>query len=235
MAYAFFWILGILLIPLRSWLVKRYLQSHGTRKLHLGCGPHRLSGWLNTDLNPFRSLVLIDASRRLPFDPGTFDCIFTEHLIEHLELRKGMQLLRECYRVLKPGGRIRIATPDLEFLIHLEGEKSELKKRYIEDGMRRTFPYLKGLFKGAVINHFFRAWGHQFIYDEPVLAYALSESGFKNTVRCEIGRSLDPNLKNLESHGKKIGEEFNRLETMVLEAVKPAGDKQEEMGSSLDI
>lgn len=221
-AYALFAILGFLLIPLRFWLVKRYLQSHGTRKLHIGCGPHRLEGWLNTDLNPFHSLVLVDAGRRLPFDANAFDCIFTEHLIEHLEFRKGTQLLQECYRILKAGGKIRIATPNLQFLMDLYlPDKSELQKQYIRDGMARYFPHLEMPFEAVVINHFFRAWGHQFIYDFKTLEAEMKRAGFTGIQQEEVGESHDPRLQNLERHGQKIGQDYNKLETMVIEATKP--------------
>ena len=71
-----------------------------------------------------------------------------------------------------------------------------------------------------MINNFFRSWGHQFIYDFKVLCRTLEEAGFKEVSRCEVGESRDPHLQNLESHGRRIGEDFNRLETMAVEALK---------------
>jgi predicted SAM-dependent methyltransferase len=48
-----------------------------------------------------------------------FDYVFSEHMIEHVSYAEGLLMLRECLRVLKPGGRIRIATPSLEVLLDL--------------------------------------------------------------------------------------------------------------------
>jgi predicted SAM-dependent methyltransferase len=54
------------------------------------------------------------------------------HLIEHLNYCDGVRFVQECYRVLKPAGKLRIATPDLRFLIELFTEnKTELQQRYI--------------------------------------------------------------------------------------------------------
>ena len=57
--------------------------------------------------------IYLDVCRRFPFAAETFHYIFSEHLIEHLTLEEGEAFLRECFRCLKVGGRIRIATPDL--------------------------------------------------------------------------------------------------------------------------
>jgi hypothetical protein len=48
----------------------------------------------------------------------------------------------------------------------------------------------------------------------------LQAAGFKQTMQFKPLESSDTNLSNLESHGKIIGEEFNLLETIVVEAEK---------------
>ena len=72
-----------------------------------------------------------------------------------------------------------------------------------------------------MINNFFRAWGHCFIYDAETLTHALSMSGFREISLYKPGVSEDPNLNNLESHGKEIGNEaINQFETIVIEGRK---------------
>ncbi len=73
----------------------------------------------------------------------------------------------------------------------------------------------------AVINTFFRSWGHKFIYDLKTLILVLEKSGFINIITTKIGVSDDKSLQNLEAHNKEIGDEFNRLESLVVEATKP--------------
>lgn len=45
-----------------------------------------------------------------------FDAITMSHLIEHVY--QPLELLRECYRILKPGGRVVIVTPNSESWMH---------------------------------------------------------------------------------------------------------------------
>jgi predicted SAM-dependent methyltransferase len=92
-----------------------------------------LIGWLNTDLNSAKEIVFQGAGKRLPFGDCTFNYLFTEHFIEHLKYRAGVQLVQGCYGILKRGERLRISTPDFIFLIeHYDENKTEAQKRYIK-------------------------------------------------------------------------------------------------------
>lgn len=208
----------------RRWAINQYLKSHQIRKLQIGNGSNILYGWLNTDIFPTSNqIIFLDVRQRFPFSDCTFDYVFSEHLIEHLPYKEGIFMLRECYRVLKPGGKLRTATPDLRFLIELWGpEKTEVQKQYIQWAVD-TFLSEIGIYQAAfVINNFFRAWGHEFIYDLTTLQGTLEEVGFVNPVYYEPGESDDKELQCLESHQKVIPDQFNRLETMVIEAIRPA-------------
>jgi len=103
--------------------IRAYLAAHDVRALQLGAGPNALDGWLNTDIAPSRrGIAYLDATRPFPLEDETFDYVFSEHQIEHIEARHALPMLRECFRVLKPGGRLRIATPDLAVVIGLYDE-----------------------------------------------------------------------------------------------------------------
>jgi predicted SAM-dependent methyltransferase len=190
-------------------------------KLQLGCGPNLLGGWLNTDVLPSRDVVFVDATQRLPFPDSQFQYVFTEHMIEHLPIRLGSCMLAEINRVLCPGGKLRIATPDFGFLLRLcRQDISPQEQEYIVWATKAFRPDLPPC-ATSVVNNFFRDWGHRYIYDQSILSQSLSSSGFGEIIRCEVGHSNDPELCGLECHGKLIGEANNRLETMVLEATKP--------------
>jgi predicted SAM-dependent methyltransferase len=201
-------------------MTNNYLKFTRIRKLQIACGSNVLPGWLNTDLNPTKEIMFLDATKRLPFGHCTFDYIFTEHFIEHLKYRTGMQLVQECYRILKPGGRLRISTPDLIFLIKLHEEnKTEVQKRYIKWEVDRYNP--DRIYADTfVINNFVRG-DHKFIYDYKTLKNLLNKCRFAEIERYEPGESHDKNLRGIECHGHIIGDDFNKLESMVLEAVKP--------------
>lgn len=209
---------------IRSQTIKSYLRTHPIRKLQIGAQCNVLKGWLNTDLNPkLNEVVFLDATKTFPFESATFDYIFCEHLIEHLTYHEGLFMLRECHRVLKPGGKIRIATPNLEILIGLyRSEKSDIQQQYIHWIMNKFLPEIRVPHETFVINNAFRCWGHQFIYDRVILQHVLEEVAFYDIVFYAPDESSDENLRDLESHGKTIeDEDMNRFETMIIEAKCP--------------
>ena len=211
------------------WLAKRnrqitnYLVGNPVRKLQLAASNNLLSGWLNTDIVPnFDSVVYLDATTRFPFDDDTFDCIMAEHMIEHIGYDAAQSMLRECFRVLKAGGRIRIATPDLGILLALHTkDKTNSQRWYIEWAVARFMPEVHGCEDVFVINNFFRAWGHSFLYDRDTLSQALLASRFSDVKFYRPGESEEPMLENLECHGKELqSEKINQFETMVIEGCK---------------
>jgi predicted SAM-dependent methyltransferase len=205
-------------------IINNYFNNTQIRKLHIGCGNNYLDGWLNSDYLPeSMEILFLDATAPFPFNNDEFDYIFSEHMIEHVSYQSGYQMLCECLRVLKPKGKLRISTPDLAFLIDLyKSEKSELQIAFIKhstdlhDLQKKYAPYYEDTF---VINNYFRAWGHQFIYDEKALSYLFNEIGFINIARFSVCESRDEALQNLENVSRKptgmIG-----LESLVLEGMK---------------
>jgi len=150
----------------RPQLVKHYIRTQQIKKLQIGTYGNYLENWLNTDLYPKSNrCIFLDATKSFPFDDKTFNYIFSEHMIEHLPYNKGAFMLRECFRVLRPGGKIRIATPNLEALISLcMPQKSDLQQRYMKWFFKKFLPDINVPRASFVINHCFRAWGHQFLY-----------------------------------------------------------------------
>lgn len=197
--------------------IEAYLKSHTVRKLQIGAEGNFLKGWLNTDLEPDSSeVVFLDATKPFPFENNSFDFIFSEHMIEHISYHQGLFMLRECYRILKPGGKIRIATPSLETLLDLHKPKTSLQERYIK--WLTDLPEVKCYSPCLVINKNVRSYGHEFIYDYVTLKNSMETVGFIDIRQAIPGESSDENLQGLECHGKVIGdEEINRFETMVLE------------------
>jgi len=199
------------------------MKSSQIRKLQIGSGPNLLPGWLNTTLYPFTpGTVFMNASMPFPIPDDSFDYVFSEHVIEHLEFEEASRMLRECHRILHEGGRIRLATPDLEQIIALytqpEGSAQRDYIRWIMDNFRSQV----GEYSPAhAINQSFHGWRHKFIYDEATLIKALEDAGFVGVNRVEPGESGDANLRGIEQHGQYVGsEQAMRYETMALEAVK---------------
>ncbi|MHC1791859.1 glycosyltransferase [Solidesulfovibrio sp.] len=84
-------------------------------RLNLGCGGTHHPDWVNIDFAPRQPGVLgYDLGREIPFPDDTFATVYHSHLLEHLPKRAALPFLRECFRVLRPGGVLRLAVPDLE-------------------------------------------------------------------------------------------------------------------------
>lgn len=212
--------------------VAGYLTDHTSPKLHIGCGPHKLAGWLNTDIDVSNGALYLDATKPLPFPDDTFNFIFSEHMIEHIPIVAARRLCLECVRILRPGGVLRVATPDMAFLFALwSNEDPDLNKNYILNATQhfKNYPVLN---KCATINNFFYNWGHCFIYDEETLSQIFLEVGLSDVERVKVGESRHTALEGLEQHGKSISDEYNALETMVLEGTKPNRIVQPDPSSS---
>lgn len=202
-------------------LVEKYIAGHAVRKLHLGCGSHLLDGWLNADQSSASAHVLrLDVTQRFALDDAVFDYVYSEHLIEHLPLAAARFMLTECHRVLKPGGKVRISTPDLAFLLDLgRRDKSALQAEYVAWCLREFVRDAPDGGDAAVINNFMRNWGHQFIYDEATLRSSLARAGLTAITRRELGQSPDEALRGLENEGR-MPPGFLKLETLTLEGTK---------------
>ncbi|MCP4618260.1 MAG: methyltransferase domain-containing protein [Bradyrhizobium sp.] len=205
---------------LESALIASHLTSQGPHKLHIGCGFNVLPGWLNTDYYPTApDIAHLDATKPFPFEDATFDFVFSEHMIEHIPYPDGCNMLRECCRVLKPGGVVRISTPNLSFLIELYGGKTDQQRQYIEWSKQNFIPWAAEANDTFVINNFMHDWGHCFIYDEKALRQAMGNAGLRDIVRCEIQKSSKTELRDLENE-QRAPAGFLRLETLTMEGTR---------------
>ena len=196
---------------------RELIAELGLRGLHCGSGEKLEPGWLNTDVAPCRSedggrarpdqLVLVDGDRyylrhdgRQPFplEDETFEWAYAEHMIEHLAPGEAIAWLAEVRRLLRPGGYLRLTTPDLRkyarayldgdgfldlhrerltpwlasFLEPRNEEEQEMRRLYFpgEDNVPRR--------PGWMVNQVFYLWGHRWIYDPAEIRHAATLAGF---------------------------------------------------------
>jgi len=196
-----------------------YLNKTTEPKLQIGGGWRRLDGWLNTDIELIPDVMRMDATEPFPFQDKTFQYIYTEHMIEHLPYQKGTRMLRECYRVLRDGGMIRVITPDLAAIVGLyRCELSFDQQEYLQ-WFCHTFVQEAPRDPVSAINAMFRQWGHQFIYDEKTLTDSMRVAGFRSVNRCALGESLHVSLKNMENQ-QRYPEGLLNFESVALEGLK---------------
>jgi predicted SAM-dependent methyltransferase len=98
---------------------KENLKVFMKKMLNIGCGHRYHKEWVNIDVDPAGPEVIkADITRGLPFGENSFDVVYHSNVLEHLPAHMGINLVRECLRVLKPGGTLRINVPDLEKMTH---------------------------------------------------------------------------------------------------------------------
>lgn len=83
--------------------------------LNLGCGSTYVKGWTNIDfVSTSEEVMAYNLLRGIPHSDNSFDLVYHSHVLEHFPKAEASRFIAECYRVLNPGGVIRIAIPDLE-------------------------------------------------------------------------------------------------------------------------
>lgn len=173
-------------------------------KLQFGCGSNQLEGWQNYD----RDLDL--EKLPLPFRNESADFILLEHTLEHFTMRHAWLLIEDFYRILKPGGAVRIAVPDVEriWFKFTPAYGEAVKVGGHGDGS------LTSSVRAAVHEH-----GHLSVWNQSLLAVFLSCAGFKIQPQ-RPGKSAHPALVGVEGHWRVVGEEIANIETSCLEGWK---------------
>jgi predicted SAM-dependent methyltransferase len=203
----------------RKAAIHNYLKKAPRPALHLGAEGRHLPDWLETNIHPGKGLIFLDATKPFPLPDSSFDFVYGEHMIEHVRLEGARTMLTEARRVLRPGGVLRLATPDLGFLIGLFNSPGELERRYMR-WMATKFPRTEAPDEPAyILNLIARGWGHQFLYDAKALESELRAAGFTSVERVSYGESSHDMLRGIERHHINVGnEELVRAETMLFEA-----------------
>lgn len=161
-------------------------------KLNLGCGINLKKGFINIDLNIHADLQL-DLRKKLPFLNNSVDYIYSEHFFEHLSYTNSSAIycLRNCYRILKKGSRIRFVIPDMERLF----------KAYVN----KDYNYIKSIYADPLIpqsNEFasiidyvnlgiYQHGQHKYCYDFEKMELLLKSIGFKKIAREECDPEED--------------------------------------------
>lgn len=140
-------------------------------KLHVGCGKRNIPGWTHVDTQPHPHVDIVTQAHHLhTVEDNSCSILYASHILEYYDWREAQLLvLPEWYRVLMPGGILRLAVPDFERICKL---------------------YLAGLslefFIGPIFGRIPSNQGylyHKAAYDEERLTSLLQEAGFTDIRR----------------------------------------------------
>ncbi|MDO8730635.1 MAG: methyltransferase domain-containing protein [Candidatus Omnitrophota bacterium] len=223
---------------------------NGGIKLHLGCGSITPAGWVHMDVSwnawlarypvfrrflavfgtvpreqlrvPWNSNILIrDVRRPLPFPDRSVRAVYTSHMLDFLYLSEGKRLLKECHRVLKPQGIIRVVVEDLSAAVQeYLGERTaldlpeELKGLPPMDRLMMRILLRPEPVRGSTLYRSYhklkdlhrRKWG----YDAQSLIHHLQEAGFTHVSQRAF---LDSRIDGIVEIEKKSG--------IFVEGIKP--------------
>lgn len=97
--------------------------------LNVGCGKRYHVDWVNIDILPADpGIIHVDGKNGFPFPDKSMDVVYHSHVLEHISCEHVSGFIRECHRVLKENGIIRVVVPDLEAIA-----RNYLK--YLEESM----------------------------------------------------------------------------------------------------
>jgi predicted SAM-dependent methyltransferase len=201
------------------------------KKLHIGCGKHIISGWDNLDYPH------IDARNCLNYKDNSIDYIFHEHMLEHLDEVDGFNFLKECFRILKIKGKMRISIPSFDGFIECYNNwnddllvPNEFKKKYRNrtDFLNKaTLGEAAGIrskmisvdWKVQYLNNN-DSW-HKYYYTKEDIYDKLHRSGFSNIEFKEKHISDDTNLQGLERRvNEGIFKSFPKMLDLTVECTK---------------
>jgi predicted SAM-dependent methyltransferase len=159
----------------------------GIRRVQVGCGPHNLlEDWWNVDILDFLGVdEVMDVTQPWRWS-NILEYVFGEHFLEHLEVREGLKFLYFAGQALRIGGRIRLSTPSLEYVLRTHFQPDNAQRDIVQ-----TF----------AINRAFHGWGHRFLYSREMLESCLEAVGFEDIIFCQYGESPTEALQKLERHG----------------------------------
>ena len=210
--------------------VAAYLAGGGFKGLHVGCGPFRLPGWLNTDVAsrrpPWRGpsaderLIdfALDVTRVLPLPNGVLDAIFAEEVVEHIEVEDAHFFFKEACRVLKSGGVLRLTTPDVMGVCKVyAGAAGDVSVDDFEPF------WISGPWSPENwVNGAFRFYGHRHIWSFEEIDAALRHAGFTRVTRVGLHETASglAELARLERHGIENAEirRITAVTRMIVEA-----------------
>jgi SAM-dependent methyltransferase len=194
-------------------------------KLNIGCGTSGIPGWVNIDNSPtillsrlpfgrriFRTpdwpsdVRRADVRKRIPFSDSSVSYIYSSHTFEHFTYEESLAVAKECFRVLKSGGILRVVVPDLDNIVRdylADTSNPKASHRFIG----------RLLLTGNVRDLLHPGAHHKQMFDANSLVHLLREAGFASPAVSAFGSSRIPDIAEIEL-------ESRRSESLYVESVR---------------
>jgi predicted SAM-dependent methyltransferase len=164
--------------------------------LELGAEKNReMEGWTYVDLNGDCDLTL-NLTKPIPFPNDSIDTIYSSHLLEHFEYPSLLNLLKECYRVIKPGGTFSVVVPNAGIYIRSYSNLDNFNVEYY----CKYRPALNYNSKIDYVNYIaYMAGHHKYMFDEQNIITILEKTGFQKVALRNFDPTLDLPQRDYES------------------------------------
>src|SRR3990167_1678471 len=182
-------------------------------KINLGCWKRDLPGFTNVYICDMPHIQYKHEVDKLPmFKDNSADLIYASHVFEYFDRNKGAKVLMEWFRVLAPGGTLRIAVPDFEKIVWLYKETGDIQKTL---GMLYGKMEIKTKKRNVTIYH-------KTTYDFDSLKVMLLEAGFINIRKYDWRKTENGDSDDhSQSYYPHMDKENGMLMSLNMEADKP--------------
>ena len=205
-------------------MMKSGVKASREIKINIGSGLSGIAGSHNFDNSPTITLSRIpwlnkvlktpawprdvkryDVRRRLPFADGSVQYIYSSHTFEHFTPVESSAVAKECFRVLAPGGVLRIVVPDLELIVReYLADTSPLAAQTLRSRLSLDHSFSDLVHPGS---------NHSQMFDSKALVQLIKDAGFDRVEVSSFGKSAIPEIDLLEL-------EVRRGEGLYVEAEK---------------
>lgn len=193
----------------RRKLIERYLKPG--KILEVGCGGggniryFKDRGVKIQGIDPIKieglGDMVVGRAEKLPFEQNKFDTILMLDVLEHIE--DDLQALKECYRVIKPGGRLILAVPIYSWMWSRWDKVMEHTRRYEVDRLTKLIKRV-GFIQNDIFCYYSFALVPVYIFRK--IKQVFQGNSYKSDfVELNFGNKILMKLADLERWFIKIG------------------------------